>query len=489
MALGDALAYNYDIPRMERVAPAPQSMGGRSGRGAGQAPELDFGQLDALKNVEGATHQLYQKVAALKGFAHKMYNDYGVDITQPDVGNPQAIQAHNLFLKAQADIFNTANNLKNQQRDYAAFQQASLKDPNLQLTGNVDRSASQFDSTLHASNLGMTDRVAEWNKEADVYYNKGNAKQANDYLRNRANFLRQEREDLLDQGAPLSRIEEITNEIKMIREGMAKYDPSKDLDRWQRGQKEQKPPRLIPFMNRILSGETSLLENHDDYDFTPAADGSGLIVTKKGTQQVVDRINLGSSDAHEKLGGYINTHPAYGDFYSKDRYEDEIAVGQVPYNPEGNPEYDNALVAFGDDIMAGNKQAVDALKSQILNRDVNIDLPEEVRVEKEAEGNFIDGIVIDDDEVVLTVYDTVDDSGKKVGVSEIVLNTKNQRDRDLFRKILNANRAVMDIPNVDKYAKQGKRKRQLQQMSLDDPEGFTEMMYPAGESWTSDDPL
>lgn len=83
---------------------------------------LEIGDVSkGLQMVDGVTEDFYTDLSNLKSFVGTMYRNYNIDVTKPDLTNPDAVKAHQLYLKASSSIMNRANSLKNSQRMLEGF--------------------------------------------------------------------------------------------------------------------------------------------------------------------------------------------------------------------------------------------------------------------------------------------------------------------------------------------------------------------------------
>ena len=127
------------------------------------APNLDLERADSLQAVEGLTEEYYQKVGAIEGLAKNAYNQYGIDITQPSYGDPDAMLMHKTYLKSLAEAQNTANTLQNAQKMYQTI--ANNKD--FRMSADFDASQDVFDPTQYSYATTADQAVLAANERAD----------------------------------------------------------------------------------------------------------------------------------------------------------------------------------------------------------------------------------------------------------------------------------------------------------------------------------
>lgn len=375
MALGELSSYMYEIPRNEPM----QQQAVRGGQPEGPdfgLPEIE--KMEGLEYVQGTTERLYQKTAALKSFAHKMYKDYGIDVTKPNLSDPNSIKAHNLFLKAQAAVMNTANALKNSQAERMETIKArtGANGQNIEVRGGFGN--QPFDPN-NIINRGVTDRVDTSNVELAQTYDDVNAtNRANTAIGETRQQLANELAALVAQNPNDTRIEEKISEIRNLKD--ANYDATKDRTRAASNAKEEKPIRLTPLMNNIFKGDAGNLKGHPDYTFEKSADGEELLVYSKvrkdkdGNMLEEDSIDLRDPNtSYNQLAAYIASHPAYRDAYTYDRLQDEFdkyrGAGIDPewLSPESTIGYEELTKTFTQNIKKGDAQDWAILENQARN--------------------------------------------------------------------------------------------------------------------------
>lgn len=122
MALATALSQTFKMPVSQVTG-----RGGGQGR-YGQEQEAQGSVLGAppsgLQNVDNVTRDFYQKWADLESFASDMKMRFGIDVTKPDFSSQEAMEAHEMFQKAAADLHYQSNRLKQAQTDLSLANKA-----------------------------------------------------------------------------------------------------------------------------------------------------------------------------------------------------------------------------------------------------------------------------------------------------------------------------------------------------------------------------
>lgn len=150
MALASLLAQTFQLPQTapadtRAVSPAEQ-MGPAMG-----APQT------GLQQVDEATRGYYQKWGELQDFATNLWTNFGIDVTKPDFRSPEAMEAHEVYRKALADLRYQGDALKTGQEMLKMGYAAALRDPNVQAAEGFDPSRDIAGAESYVQ-TGMTDQ-------------------------------------------------------------------------------------------------------------------------------------------------------------------------------------------------------------------------------------------------------------------------------------------------------------------------------------------
>lgn len=107
-----------------------------------------------MQIISGVTQDVQKQWAAIDDFANKMWANYRIDVTRPDVRNPLAIQAHDLYQQAVAGLQYAGDVLKQSNKTLAADRNAVregrgmiLQDPTTNIYGLDTPEDSRFVNT------------------------------------------------------------------------------------------------------------------------------------------------------------------------------------------------------------------------------------------------------------------------------------------------------------------------------------------------------
>lgn len=124
-----------------------------------QSSYKDVAPDQALQEVPGVTANYYSKVAKLNSFAESMYDQYKIDVTKVNPGDPNSIEANDIFLKLWADVKHTGDRLKEGQKTgrnaEAAYYKGQIAPTANGLNNMRNNPASPFDSMQNFTALNQ----------------------------------------------------------------------------------------------------------------------------------------------------------------------------------------------------------------------------------------------------------------------------------------------------------------------------------------------
>jgi hypothetical protein len=146
MGLASALGQTFKMPVSQVTG-----RGGGQGR-YGQEQEAQGSVLGAppsgLQNVDNVTRDFYQKWADLESFASDMKMRFGIDVTKPDFSSQEAMEAHEMFQKAAADLHYQSNRLKQAQTDLSLANKAMAGSQGYRYSIDGDPTQQVYDPSM-----------------------------------------------------------------------------------------------------------------------------------------------------------------------------------------------------------------------------------------------------------------------------------------------------------------------------------------------------
>lgn len=113
--IAQAGGLTYRLPQRQQFAQQPQQEQMQQARPQQGSP-FDIPMGEDVAYVENLTNNYYNAYGRLKDFTETMWKDYGVDVTKPDFSQPGGGLMHEAFMKMDADLRMTANDLAQQKK-------------------------------------------------------------------------------------------------------------------------------------------------------------------------------------------------------------------------------------------------------------------------------------------------------------------------------------------------------------------------------------
>jgi hypothetical protein len=287
MGIGRSASVQYGLPTEAPQVQAPVVQ---------EAPMAGVPVPEGLQWVDGQTSNIYQKWGAINQFAKTMKTQYGVDVTNPDVTDPQQVQISQAYQKGIADLYMNIDKFKNSQKMIADFnkrggQFSEVYDPSRPF---AEQAATAEKQEIEKETLTI---LEDYQK---AFSDEATAEAAT------ANLM--EYKEGLEE-----RLSAATNPTtqNMLRRSIADvkgalYDSTKDKDRWQRGRQQRRENierneqirTASDTLAQIQGGETSVLGGYVDnkgrqiFDMSSVVlEPSGKISFKTNEYQYIDEDN------------------------------------------------------------------------------------------------------------------------------------------------------------------------------------------------------
>lgn len=195
-----------------------------------QAENIPFDTMvgDALSGIEqtdNMTNEYYAQWAQLKSFAKTAWNEFGVDITSPNVDNEEQMRLHSMFMKGLAAVKSMGNTLKRGAEMEDLGMQMMLTNPDVVDMGKSGGGGEYTTSSRYA-NTGLTSEDEEIVKFANRSVNSIRERdEINEEKNNYVVSLLSELENTTD---PNER-KKLSSRISALKNIKATYDPSFNL--------------------------------------------------------------------------------------------------------------------------------------------------------------------------------------------------------------------------------------------------------------------
>lgn len=221
MAIGEAGANRFQIQPFSSVGGTqaiqqPPDQG--PGPGMGKFPT-------GLENVQGITRDLYQKWARVNSYAQSMWKNNKINVTAPDFSDPIAVDAHNAFNEAMADLYYSSDVLKNSQKTLHSLA-GIIASPDTEVTPHPGRETQLGD----IKNYGATDAVKlAQNISRREFRTKADSNKANQDISSLVENAKTQREQMIAQGMDVSEKDNEIVELEAMRANMTPFAPKQDF--------------------------------------------------------------------------------------------------------------------------------------------------------------------------------------------------------------------------------------------------------------------
>ena len=200
-----------------------------------QAEQIPFDDmvgetLDQLEQVEGMTDEYYAQWAKAKSFAKMAWQNYGIDVTSPDVDSPDQMNLHNMYLKSVANVRSMGNALKRgaQMEDRGLVAMTGQGGENIYDRGKQEWQPTTSDRFI---NTGLTEQDKAIINRVNTSTNTMQERDALNLERNK--YLEGLMEELKATANPNER-KQLMERIRGVKNIKASYDPTQNLNRAQR---------------------------------------------------------------------------------------------------------------------------------------------------------------------------------------------------------------------------------------------------------------
>lgn len=157
------MAYGDSRARAARFNQAPRQYGAQDLINQGLQAEEELyggkgpsvpGLPEDMQIISGVTQDVQKQWSDIENFANAMWANYRIDVTRPDVRNPLAVKAHDLYQQSIASLQYSGDVLKQSNKTLAQDRQAQregkgmiLQDPNQNIYGYETPEDSRFVNT------------------------------------------------------------------------------------------------------------------------------------------------------------------------------------------------------------------------------------------------------------------------------------------------------------------------------------------------------
>ena len=178
MGLGQSLGYTYRLPQnINQGLQQPEI--------AQQGPSV-AAPPSGMQYVEDITREYYTKWGEVQSFATNMWENFGIDVTRPDFRKPEAMEAHEIYNKAIADLRYQGDELKQGQMFLEEYAKGRItaQGPNIGLEKTPEGIVTDITNvgiTSQELEAGRDERArkvqAGANKRADIAFGRALALQ------------------------------------------------------------------------------------------------------------------------------------------------------------------------------------------------------------------------------------------------------------------------------------------------------------------------